>query len=313
MRDLSLVATRVLNAPLLAHPGKAEVVAAVVLARHGVEVNVEAAAFANAPPPAMGPLQDRDLVRRREEERAIFGLPESPPYLFDEATGIAAIEAIGSLAHRQGKIGAYSGVTGYDWMGAQLSAALEADDVRALVLDLHTPGGEVDGAFQLADRIAAARGVKPMVALVDEMAFSAGYLLAAACDEIWLASDVSQVGSVGVVWVHFSFEEFLAGAGIKPTIVQAGARKGDGNPFQDLPDEVRDLVQAKVDAVYDQFVTRVAAWRGMDEAAVRATEAGIYMGREAIEVGFADGIADPADVFAALAAEVNPAPALRAV
>ncbi|HEX9647062.1 MAG TPA: S49 family peptidase [Alphaproteobacteria bacterium] len=305
MRDLSLVATRVLNAPLLAHPGKAEVVAAVLLGRNGVEVNVEASAFASAPAPAMGPLQERRLVAWCDAERR--------PYLFDEQSGIAVIEVIGSLAHRQGSVGAYSGVMGYDWLGAQLDAAIEADDARALVFDLHTPGGEVDGAFQLADRIAAARGVKPMVAVVDEMAFSAGYLLAAACDEIWLASDVSQVGSVGVVWVHFSFEEFLAGAGIKPTIVQAGARKADGNPFQELPEEVRDLVQAKVDAVYDQFVSRVAAWRGMDEAAVRATEAGIYMGREALGVGFADGIADPSEMFAALAAEVNPTPAVRAV
>jgi len=302
------LAERVLNAPLLAHPGKAEVVAAVLLGRHGVEVNVAASADPRfrGEAPAMGPLQERRLVGYFEREGCL-------PFLFDEATGIAVIEVIGSLAHRQASIGAYSGVMGYDWIGAQLDAALGEAKVKAVILDIHSAGGEVHGAFQLADRVADPGRGKPVVAIADEMAFSAAYLLAAAADEMWLASDVAQVGSVGVVWVHFSFETWLEREGVKPTIVQAGARKADGNPYQDLPDEVRGLVQASVDAVHDQFVTRVAAWRGMDEAAVRATEAGIYMGREALTVGFADGIADPADVFAALAAEVNPAPALRAV
>ena len=229
------------------------------------------------------------------------------PFLLDPESGIAVIEVAGSLAHRQGYIGAASGVMGYDGIAAAFEAAVAQPEVRAILLDLHSPGGEVAGAFQLADRIAAARGSKPLIALADELAASAAYLIAAACDEIALASEVAQVGSVGVVTVHVSYEEMLRNEGIRPTVITAGARKADGNPYQDLPEDVRDRIQAGVDGVMDQFVGRIATWRGLSGRAVRDTQAAMFMGRAAVEAGLADGIADPLTLFDALAAEIRPA------
>ena len=70
---------------------------------------------------------------------------------------------------------------------------------------------------------------------------------------------------------------------------------------------MRDRIQAGVDGVLDQFVSRVATWRGLSERAVRDTEAGLFMGRVAVDAGLADGIADPLTLFDALAAEIRPA------
>lgn len=293
MPDFQLLLDRLVNVPLLAHPEKAQVVASVVLRRAGVDISVNARAeFVAAP--AAGPLQERRMVQRYAEE----------PYLVDRETGIAVIQITGSLAHRQGYIGQSSGVMGYDGLGAQFQAAIENPSIKGIILDIHSAGGEVSGAFQLADRIAAGRGRKPIVAISDEMAYSAAYLLCAAADEVWLASNTAAVGSIGVVVVHLSFEKMLAMDGVKPTIIHAGARKADGNLYEDMSDEVRGRIQEKVDFVYAEFVSRIAAWRKIDETRVRATEAETFMGPDAIAAGLADGIADPVEVFQALAQQV---------
>lgn len=301
MREYPLVLERLLDTPLLAHPEKARVVAGVVLARQGVEVNVAASARFTAA--KAGPLQERRMTEGRERE----------PYMFDPGSGIAVIPVSGSLAHRVGYIGKSSGVMGYDGIAAAFGHAMDNPSVRGVMLDIHSPGGEVHGAFQLADRIAAARGAKPVIAMVDEMAYSAGYMLAAACEEVWLAADTAGVGSIGAVVVHASYQQMLESEGIKVTIIKFGARKADGNPFEDLPAEARDAAQARIDTIGKAFVARVAAWRGVGAGKVRATEAGIFLGAEGVKAGLADGIAPPADVFDALAAKVNPGRMVRLV
>lgn len=293
--DLPHVMARLINEPILAHPAKAEVFVGAILRHRGIEVNVAASAeFVQAP--KAGPLQERRMVQRSGGE----------PYLFDPNSGIAVIPVKGSLAHKQGYIGASSGVMGYDGIGAQFQAALDSPSVKGIIVDEHTAGGEVHGAFQLADRIHAARGKKPIVALVDEMAYSAGYLIAAACDEIWLASSTAGVGSIGAVVVHLSFEKMLENEGVKATVIAFGKRKADGNPFQDLPEEARKQAQARIDYIGNEFVSRVARWRGISEDTVRETEAGVFLGQDGVKAGLANGIADPVSVFTALTRKINP-------
>lgn len=294
------VLAEILNTPLLAHPAKAETIAGVVLRRAGVEVNVVATAeIVNRPKPAAGPLQEER--RRAEYDAREFKAFGPKPFLFGD--GIAVIEVTGTLAHREGWIGESSGIMGYDGIGAQLGAALADPEVRGILFDIHSPGGQVAGCFQLADRIAAARGVKPIVALADEMTFSGAYAIAAACEEIWLAGDTAEVGSVGACLVHWSYERWLKAEGVKPTIFQSGARKTEGHPYADLDRDAAARFQAAIDATGAKFVGRVAAWRGLSAAAVAGTEAACFTGQDAIDIGLADGIAAPEDVFAGLAAK----------
>lgn len=305
MRNYSHVLERILNTPLLAHPERALTVAGVVLNRVGVSIDLSIPSLAdpsgfsfnplvNTPKQRLGPVQTAAL-RRGYEARG------SKPFLY--ADGVAVIEVEGSLAHREFNIGAYSGITGYDGLTAQLESALADDEVRGIIFDIHSAGGEVSGAFQLGDAIYAARSQKPVIAVVDEMAFSAGYIIASACEEVWLASETAQCGSIGVVMVHMSFEKMLAKEGAKPTIIKAGEYKADGNPYEDLDEGAVARIQNKIDGVYEIFVSRVSKWRGLSSDSVRGTKAGVFMGREAVEVGLADGVVSPTEVFAALRAE----------
>lgn len=295
-----------LNTPLLAHPAKAQTVAGVVLQRAGVQVNVAVGAIDRPRPDgslgaALGPLQEGRLRwEYANSSRQKYG---PKPFLF--GAGIAVIEVTGSLAHRQWHIGESSGVMGYDGIGAQLDAALADPDVKAIIIDAHSPGGQAHGCFQLADRIAAARGAKPLIGYADEMMFSAAYALGSACEEVWLASDIAECGSVGACMVHWSYERWLRNEGVKPTIFQSGARKTEGHPFADLDRETAERLQAAIDDTGRKFVRRVAQWRGLSEAAVAGLEAATFTGEEAVAVGLADGIAAPREIFLALAEKVG--------
>jgi ClpP class serine protease len=294
MLNHRLILERVLNTPLLAHPAKAEIVAAVVLRQANIEVNVAANAEIVNAPKRLGPLQEQMLREQDYDDR---------PFLFGQ--GIAVVEVTGSLAHRQWHLRESSGVMGYDGIGAQFDAARADREVRAIMIDIHSPGGEGSGCFQLADRIFAARGEKPLIAVADEMAFSAAYAIAAACDEVYLASETAGAGSVGAAYVHMSFERMIKGEGVKATIFQSGERKLEGNPLEDLSPETIEIIQAEVDLYGRMFEGRVAKWRRLSPEAVRATEAATFMGQTAIDVGFADGIATPFQVFDALIAEIG--------
>lgn len=295
MLNRTALLQRIINTPLLATQEKAEVVVSVLLRRAGVEVTIEAGEDVMAPARSAGPLQEARMVSRHGDH----------PYLFDPESGIAVIEVIGSLAHRQGHLGMSSGVMGYDGIQAQLDSAVMNPTVRGIMLDMHSFGGEVSGAFQLADRIGEVSEMKPTITIVDDVSLSAAYLLASQTDEVWLSGETAEVGSVGVVMVHMSFEAMLKEDGVEVTIIKSGDQKADGNPFESISAETLARFQATVDSVAGQFYGRVAQGRGLKEKAVKDMEAGRYMGQSAVTAGLADGVANPIEVFGAFADELN--------
>jgi ClpP class serine protease len=90
--------------------------------------------------------------------------------------------------------------------------------------------------------------------------------------------------------VHVDRSEALAQAGLKPTLIQAGAFKTDYSGLRALPPDAKTRIQSSVDEMHGLFVRTVARHRGLSEAAVRATEGGMFMGRAAVSAGLADGV-----------------------
>lgn len=205
-----------------------------------------------------------------------------------EGTGIVTV--VGELVNRGAWIGASSGLVSYEGVKHQLSQAAADPRTKAIVLDLETPGGEAVGAFEAAAAVREAAKVKPVVAVVNGMAASAGYALASGASRI-VTMPTGVSGSIGVVMVHFDYSQFLADEGVKPTLIFAGAHKVDGNPFEELPEAVRTDFQREVDAFYSKFVETVAAGRrGLSTDAIRSTEARTFLGDEAVRVGLADSV-----------------------
>ena len=247
---------------------------------------------------ALGPRFDPDLNWGMVD--SVYARPtEVSETGYTVMDGIAIIPVIGALVQRGSYPDAMSGLTGYDALSEWFQVALLDPGVKSIMLELDSPGGEVAGAFDFADQIYAARGQKRIVAMVSDLAASAGYLIASAADEI-VTTRTGKTGSVGVVTAHLDLSRAAASEGVVITHIYAGAHKIDGNPYTPLPDDVRVRVQADIDSIYGLFVQTVARNRGLTDAAVRATEALTYLGEAAITAGFVDKVATREATLAAM-------------
>lgn len=223
-----------------------------------------------------------DAAQISDQERSRAG------YRVQNGVGIIGIH--GPLMHRV-LASEYpsGGPTTYADIRRAFDLALVDDGVQSIVLDIDSPGGEVHGAFDLADHIYQARGVKPITAIVNESAYSAAYLLASAASKI-VVPRTGGVGSIGVIATHADFSRAEDAAGISVTHVFAGARKADFSPHQPLGSEALTVLQGLVDNTYEMFVETVARNRGLKAKDVRETEAGIFEGKKAVARKLADEV-----------------------
>lgn len=283
------LADRLFNTPLLLHPQKLDAIIAGLgqrlLGTEGLQIDAGAISPRAALP--------AEMFTTRKGERTERG------YRVNE--GVAVISAMGGLVHRTRLEADSSLLIGYNDLAADMEDALAQPEVHAIALVLDSPGGEVSGAFELADRIYAARGRKPIVAVADGMAASAAYLAASAADEVVLTT-TSYVGSIGVVMRHVDYSRALANEGINVSHIFAGEHKVDGNPYQPLPTSVREHLQADIEGLYQMFLQAVARHRGMEEQAVRDTRAAVYRGVAGVAARLADRIGTADAVIADLSA-----------
>ncbi|HAW0060258.1 TPA: S49 family peptidase [Escherichia coli] len=214
--------------------------------------------------------------------------------------GIAVLPVTGTLVHKLGYINPVSGMSGYDGIAKRLQQAISDPDVKGILLDIDSPGGEVAGAFDTADLIARAREQKPVWALASDTACSAAYLLASACSRR-LITQTGTVGSIGVLMAHRCVEKALEIAGVDVTLIYAGAHKVDGNPYSQLPDDVRDEFQLSINSTREQFAQKVSDYTGLKKSRVLATEAAVFIGADAIKSGLADQLVNYADAIAVMA------------
>lgn len=253
---------------------------------------------------ASAPMRSAESTLAAEQScAAIYGSDahaSGKPFIF--AGGVAVIPVYGALLHRDPWCDRWA--TGYDYIASRFSAALGDDDVKGILFDINSYGGHVAGNFELCDMIYEARGKKPMASVIDSRALSGGYSIMTAVGKAY-ATPSADIGSIGVVMLHMSYEKMLDELGVKPTFIFAGKHKVDGNPYQDLPEDVRRAFQVSVERSYEKFVELVARNRNMDTGAVRATEARVFDAEEAQSIGLVDAVMPPRAAYAAFLAEVN--------
>jgi len=208
-------------------------------------------------------------------------------------SSVSVIPVHGAIEHRSDWMMEMFGTgTSVEALREALRAELNDPAVKAIVLDVDSPGGSVAGITELAAEIRAARGgTKPIVAVANTMAASAAYWLAASCDEM-VATPSAQVGAIGIYAVHEDVSRMLDSLGVTMTIVSAGPHKVDGNEFEPLSDEARADIQKRVDSTYDQFIEDVAAGRRVPVASVREDFGGgrVLTAKEALKAGMVDRI-----------------------
>lgn len=248
-----------------------------------------------------------------EEVQERLGAARRLPRQSATPGAIAVLPIHGVIAPRMNMLTDVSGGTSTEELGRAFDAALADPAVSAIVLDVDSPGGSVHGLEELATRIHAARGVKPVVAVANFQAASAAYYLASQAGEL-VVSPSGEVGSIGTLAVHTDVSGYNEKLGVRRSYVTAGRYKAEGNPDAPLGDEARAEIQRMVDHFYEQFVAAVARGRGVSRAAVREKfgEGRMVLAEDAVARGMADRIETIDQVLARLAGRAARAAGARA-
>jgi ClpP class serine protease len=292
---------RLYGAPLAIDPEKASIIEAVFRSR-----------MLDLPAPADVQAAAARILARPPIENAAqvkFRARGDKPYAITES-GIAVIPVLGTLVQRASGLDALSGMMSYGSIGSRVQAAAQDGEVRAILLEVDSMGGEAYGLAELADQIVAARDAKPLWAAINEQAYSAAYFIASSAAKVTIPVS-GGTGSIGVIALHVDQSKRDANQGYAYTYVYAGARKKDFNSHEPLSDAAREVLQGEVDRHYGLFAAHVAKARGIKEAAVRATEAGLLSPQAAKAGGFVDEIATFAETVGLIEAALRDPNALR--
>ncbi|MBU2574105.1 MAG: signal peptide peptidase SppA [Elusimicrobia bacterium] len=181
----------------------------------------------------------------------------------------------------------------------KIKAAAAKKEVKAIVLDINSPGGSVGAVQEIYSAVvkAKASSKKPFVARFGDVSASGGYYVAAACDSI-VAQPGTITGSIGVVFSVSSFAGLMNKVGMRNETIKSGKFKDIGSPMRNMTPEERKLLQGLIDDTYDQFVNAVAAGRKMPLEVVKFLSDGrIYTGRQALEAKLVDKLGDLQDAL----------------
>ena len=204
---------------------------------------------------------------------------------------VAVLPIYGVISQKMNMMAAMSGGTSTELIGAEFDSLMADASVDAIVLDIDSPGGNYYGTPELASKIFAARGTKPIVAVANSLAASAAYWIASAADEL-VVSPSGDVGSIGVLAVHEDYSAANEQVGVKPTYITYGKHKAETNPDSPLSAEAAEHLQASVDAAGKAFEKSVAAHRGTTAKDVHENfgQGRCYAAKEAMARKMADRV-----------------------
>lgn len=260
---------------------------------YGVPWAIEEGKFADIRDLLM--LRASGLTLTPADIRARLGGDPPAPRRTTSSGSIAVIPIFGVLARRMDGLHEMSGGTSTDRLAADIRYASADSKVSAIALLVDSPGGSTLGITELAAVIRHARDYKPVTAIVDGTAASAAYWLASQAEDISITPSGS-AGAIGVVIAHENAAGALKQSGVEITLVSAGKRKVDGNPFGPLSESARSGLQRRVDDAYDQFVNDIAQGRQVSAREVRTGfgEGAVLTASDALAAGMVDRI-EPAD------------------
>ena len=232
-----------------------------------------------------------DIAQRQnaspEQVAQDLGRPLENTYAVEVRDGVAILPVNGPLFRYANLFTDISGATSYDKLAIDFARVMGDDDIRAVLLNIDSPGGEANGVSEFAEQIYQARGTKPIAAYVGGSGDSAAYWLATAADEI-IIDETANVGSIGTVIAVTDTRARDEQEGIsRLEIVSSQSPNKRPDP---MTDQGRAQFQGWVDQLSDVFIDKVARNRGVSRATVLQDfgQGDILFGAKAVDAGMAD-------------------------
>lgn len=189
----------------------------------------------------------------------------------------------------------------------------KSDRVKAVILDINSPGGTTAGGEAMYDAVRRLAEKKPVVAVCGTLATSAAYIVALATDRIFVYGNTI-TGSVGVIFQWADVSELMHTLGVKVEEVKSGPLKAVPNPFEPTDEKGRALAEEMVQEAKVWFVDLVGKRRNIEPASVPGlTDGRVYSGRQAVAFKLVDEIGDEKEAKRWLQKERNVAPGLSVV
>lgn len=215
---------------------------------------------------------------------------------------VAIIPVIGVIGKRMNLLMDISGGASTELIERDLKKAMVDPEVKSILLEIDSPGGTVDGTSELGALVHSLRGDKPVVAWASGLMASAAYWIGSAADQVYMSSDTTTVGSIGVVTRHVDYSEQDKMMGVKVTNIYAGKYKVVGADNKPLSKSDHKIIQTEIDYLYTIFVDAVAKHRGVDPATVLddMADGRVFTGQQAIDAGLVDGVSTLDAMIAAM-------------
>lgn len=245
-------------------------------------------------------LRSQGVRLSREEIRERLALNRGPQIV--DSGKVAVLNLFGTISQRMTFLSEFSGGTSTEEFGRAFQAAINDDDISAIVINIDSPGGAVPGVQELSDKIFEARGTKPIVAVVNPMMASAAYWIGSAADEIVAIPSATDIGSIGVLTIHRDDTKADEEAGYKYTIVRSVEFKAEGTPYEALSEAAREHLEERVGKIHTAFIETVARNRGVSTSRVESDfgRGRTYLAKDAVAAGMADRIATLEQVLSEL-------------
>ena len=227
-------------------------------------------------------------TRENESPQAVaakLGRNLQNTYSVTERDGVAIIPVTGPLFRYANLFTMISGASSYELIARDFTAALENPQIKGIILDIDSPGGEVNGVSELSNMVFAARGKKPVMAYASGDAASGAYWIASAAHEI-VVSETSALGSIGVVGMY------QGKSGKSAEAVEIVSSQSPHKRLDPTTDDGRSRLQTRIDSMADVFIETIARNRNVSAENVQNHYGGgdVMIGAKAVSAGLADRV-----------------------
>ena len=256
---------------------------------------------------------ERRRLRRRLTLWRLLAVVLAVLFIALLATGNQRFAGSGSFLPHIARVSVSGIITDDQKMLELLDKVGKSSQVRAVILDINSPGGTTTGGEAMYDAIRQLAEKKPVVAVCGTLATSAAYIVALATDRIFVYGNTI-TGSVGVIFQWADVSELMKTLGVKVEEIKSGPLKAVPNPFQPADEKARAVGEEMVQEAKVWFVDLVAKRRKIEPASVPGlTDGRIYSGRQAVELKLVDEIGDEKDAKKWLQKERAVTPGLSVV